>query len=217
MYDNTTIAGAPRTEGEAISNRRARKEEAKRVISLLAERLPAAIVADKEKRHKPLRIGIHADMVATGLVTPRECTIALTVYCGRLMYQAALAAGGARVGLDGAPAGEVTPDEIEHALAAVARLEVKAIAKAKAARKDKALRTAARERATQQEDASLNPQKMGVSKALSVENKPGRPDCQPAPRTPPPPPSPPSDSAPRRLGLSDLKRAAVERRNGGSS
>jgi sRNA-binding protein len=217
MYDNTTIAAAPRIEGEAISNRQARREQFKRTIAVLAELSPHCFVVDNLAQHCPLKIGIHADLVATGLVTPRECTIALTVYCGRLMYQAALAAGGARVGLDGAPAGEVTPDEIEHALAAVARLEVKAIAKAKAARKDKALRTAARERATQQEDASLNPQKMGVSKALSVENKPGRPDCQPAPRTPPPPPSPPSDSAPRRLGLSDLKRAAVERRNGGSS
>jgi sRNA-binding protein len=205
MYDiNTNITTAPRTKGESTSNRRAHREELKRTIAILAELSPAAFVADKWAPHRPLKVGVHADLLATGLLTPREVRNALVVYTGRLQYQREVAAGGARVGLDGAPAGEVTADQIEHAAAAVARL------------KDKAARKATRERATQHEDASLNPRKMGGSKALSVENKPERPDCLPPPRTPPPPPSPPSDSAPRRLGLSDLKHAAAARRNGGA-
>jgi sRNA-binding protein len=211
MYTN--ITAAPRTEGEAISNRRARREALKRTIAILAEAFPPAFVADKGKPHRPLKIGIHADLLATRLLTPREVRNALVVYTGPRMYQAALAAGGARVGLNGDVAGEVTPDQAERAIAAVARIEAKVVARAEAARKQKAARKAAR--ATQQEDASLNPRKIGVSRDLSVENKPERPDCQPARRTPPPPPS---DSAPpRRLGLADLKAAAAARRNGGSS
>jgi hypothetical protein len=118
MYDiNTNITAAPRTKGESVSNRRARKEEAKRVISLLAERSPAAFVA---------------------------------------------------------------PDQAEHARAVVAQMEAKAVAEAEEAR-----------RAT------------------------NRTTKQPSP--PPPAPSLSDGTAPRRLGLADLKRAAVERRNGGAS
>jgi len=214
LTNNITQPTAERREPEEpISNRRARREEFQRTIAILAEPFPHCFVVDKRAAHRPLKVGIHADLVATGLVTPRECRNALVVYTGRLQYQRAVAAGGPRFDLDGNVVGEVAADQIEHAVAAVARLEGKVIAKADTLRKQKAARTAARERATQQEDASLNPRKMGVSKALSVENKPERPDCLPPPRTPP---SPPSDRAPRRLGLSDLKRAAVERRNGGA-
>jgi sRNA-binding protein len=200
----------------ALSNRRARREELKRTIAILAELFPTCFTMGKWEAHRPLKVGIHADLLATGLLTPREVRNALVVYTGRRMYQAALAAGGARVGLNGDVAGEVTPDQAERALAAVARIEAKVVARAEAARKQKAARKAARERATQQEDGSLNPRKMGVSKALSVENKLERPDCQPAARTPPPPP-PPSDSAPRRFSLADLKAAATARRNSGPS
>jgi ProP effector len=210
MYDNTTIAGAPRTEGEAISNRRARKEEAKRVISLLAERLPAAIVADKEKRHKPLRIGIHADMVATGLVTPRECTIALTVYCGRVQYQRALAGGGARVGLNGDVAGEVTQDQIEHAVAAVARIE----AKADALRKQKAARKAVRLRweAAQEVEPTL---RQGDDRPFKSRTQPKPVETAGLAPTSTPKASPPSDStAPRRDGLAELRRAALAKTEG---
>jgi sRNA-binding protein len=188
---------------------------------VLAELYPQCFTAEKWQPHRPLKIGVHLDLIARGVLLPDECHALFLRYCFRLMYQRALAAGGPRFDLGGNVAGEVTQDQIEHALATVAHLEAKAIAKAEALRKQKAARKAARERATQQDDASLNPRKMGISKALSVENKPDRPDCQPAPRTPPPtppPPAPPPDNTtPRRLGISDLKRAAVERRNGGAS
>jgi sRNA-binding protein len=191
MHDVTIdTTAASRTEGEPISNRRARREELKRTIVVIAELFPAAFVADKWAQHRPLKIGIHVDLVATGLVTPRECTIALTAYTGRLQYQRAIATGGSRVDLGGNIAGEVTQDQIEHAVAVVASIEAKAIAKAEAVRKEKALRKAAKEMAAEQHPAS---------------------------RTPPSPPPPPSDGAtPRRLGLADLKHAAAARRNGGA-
>jgi len=95
MHDITiNTTAAPRTEGEPISNRQARREQFKRTIAVIAELFPAAFVADKWAPHRPLKIGIHADLAATGLVTRRECTIALTAYTGRLQYQRALAAGG---------------------------------------------------------------------------------------------------------------------------
>ncbi len=208
MHDSTNTTG----EGETISNRRARREDFKRIIAFFAAAFPPAFVADKRAAHRPLKIGIHTDLVATGLVTPREVRNALIVYTGRHQYQRAVSAGGPRFDLNGNIAGEVTQDQIEHALAAVASIEARAIAKVEALRRQKAARQVARQRATQQEDASLNPGKMGVSRALSVENQPRRPDRQPAPRTPPPT----SDSAPRRFSLADLKAAAAARRNGGA-
>jgi sRNA-binding protein len=122
-------------EVETISNRRARREDFKRIIAILAELFPMCFTMGKWEAHRPLKVGIHADLVASGLVTPRECTIALTAYTGRLQYQRAVAAGGARFDLDGNIAGEVAPDQIEHARAVVVHLESLSAARAEAARK----------------------------------------------------------------------------------
>ena len=185
---NSNITATPRTKGEFVSNRPARKEEAKRVISLVAERFSAAFVADKSATHRPLKVGIHADLVATGLVTPREVRNALVVYTGRRMYQAALAAG-PRFDLDGNAAGEVTADQVEHAAAVVASIEAKVVAKAKAVRKQKGARKAAKEMAAEQQPASRTP-----------------------PPPPPPPRSPSHSTAPGRDGIAALRRAAAARK-----
>ena len=133
MHDiNIDTTAASRTEGEPISNRRARRDQFKRTIAILAELFPHCFAVDKWAPHRPLKIGIHVDLVATGLVAPRECTIALTAYTGRLQYQRAVAAGGARVDLDGNAVGEVAADEIEHARVVVAQMEAQAVAKAEA-------------------------------------------------------------------------------------
>jgi sRNA-binding protein len=222
MYDiSTNITAAPRTKGESTSNRRARKEETKRVISLVAERFPAAFVADKGAPHRPLKVGVHADLLATGLLTPREVRNALVVYTGRLQYQRAVAAGGARFDLGGNVAGEVTQDQIEHAVAAVACLDAKAIAKAEAVRKEKALRKAARQRweAAQEIETTCH----------QGDDRPPKSAIQPKPAenaslsavsasTSTPKASPPSDStAPRRDGLAELRRAALAKKGGARS
>ena len=141
MHDiDIDTAAASRTEGEPISNSRARRDQFKRTIAILAELFPHCFVVDKWAPHRPLKIGIHVDLVVTGLVTPREVRNALVVYTGRLQYQKAVAAGGARVDLDGNVAGEVAPDQAEHARAVVARMEAKVLAQAEAARIENAER-----------------------------------------------------------------------------
>jgi ProP effector len=111
---------------------------AQTLIASLAELFPAAFTCHQFEPHKPLKLGIHEDLVATGVVTEAEVNQALRWYCTRLMYHRAVAAGGIRVGLDGEPAGEITADEMEHAKHAVARIEAaraKRVAAEKAARR----------------------------------------------------------------------------------
>jgi ProP effector len=168
----------PASQAEIQSIRRARVDAARQHIAALAELCPACFAADKWETHRPLKVGIKADIVATGLLTSSECRRALGLYVGRLQYQKAVAAGGMRVDLDGNAAGKVEPDQVEHAAAAVAQIEAQVLAQAEAARLQKAERKSAAKQA-----------KQAMPKA-------------------PPPDSP----APRRLGLADLKRAAVERK-----
>jgi hypothetical protein len=78
-------------------------------ITALAELFPRAFTTERWRPHKPLKVGVHADLIATGALTPREVRAALRVYTKRRMYLAAVAAGGFRHDLDGNPAGEVNP------------------------------------------------------------------------------------------------------------
>jgi sRNA-binding protein len=119
---------------------RTRLGAALQTLGVLAELFPAAFVAERWKPHKPLKIGIRDDLIATGLLTPSECKAALRLYIVRLQYQKALAAGGPRVDLDGIVVGEVASDQAEHAGAVVVHLEAPSIAKAESARAKKAER-----------------------------------------------------------------------------
>jgi len=130
----------PASQAEIQNTRRARVDAARQHIVALAELFPACFVADKWETHRPLKVGIKADLIATGLLTPNECRRVLGLYVGRLGYQRAVAAGGMRVDLDGWPAGEVQPDQAEHAAAAVAQMEAQVLAQAEAARIEKAER-----------------------------------------------------------------------------
>ncbi len=67
---------------------------------------------------KPLKVGIGLEVLdlagthpALTEVTRTQLRRALKIYTRRFIYRKALAAGGARYGLDGQPAGEVTPDQ----------------------------------------------------------------------------------------------------------
>jgi ProP effector len=101
------------------------------LIAVLADLFPAAFTAERWQPHRPLKIGIHQDLVDRGVLLPNECRV-LRWYVLRRMYQVALAAGGPRYDLDGTPAGEVTPGEADHAKAAVATIEAKRARKARA-------------------------------------------------------------------------------------
>ena len=101
-------------------------------IVSLAELFPAVFVADRWKPHRPLKLGIHRDLVDRGVLLSDECRAVFRRYCSRLMYQRALAAGGPRYGLNGEPAGEVTADQIAAGKSVVTAIEAKRAAKAKA-------------------------------------------------------------------------------------
>ncbi len=84
----------------------------------LAEVYPACF--DWE-RPRPLKLGIHKDLLAAGFggagVKPAEIKRALGRYCHRPRYRKTLRAGANRVDLDGRPAGAVTAEEAEAARA----------------------------------------------------------------------------------------------------
>jgi sRNA-binding protein len=119
---------------------RARRKASKRTIPVVAELYPQCFTAEKWQPHRPLKIGVHLDLIARGVLLPDECRALFLRYCFRLMYQRALAAGGPRFDLDGNVVGEVAADEIEHARAVVAQMEAKVLAQAEAARIEKAER-----------------------------------------------------------------------------
>jgi sRNA-binding protein len=152
------------------------------LIAVLAELFPAVVVADRWKPHRPLKLGIHRDLVDRGVLLPDECRAVLRRYCSRLMYHRAVAAGGPRFDLDGHAAGEVAPDEADRAKAAVAAIEAKRAASAKAV-------AAEREAAVKAAKAPVPPK---APKA-----------ARPADRTPPAKPG---------LSLDGLRAAARARR-----
>jgi sRNA-binding protein len=85
------------------------------------ERLWPTAFAVYEARRKPLRIGIHREVIAAlaGKVPEEEVRHALRIYVANTAYMRGLRAGRARVGLDGEKAGEVTAEEEEHAHVAI--------------------------------------------------------------------------------------------------
>jgi len=91
------------------------------LIGILAERFPAAF-AIKPYHRRPLKLGIHIDILArlSDTITPRDLSTALRVYVGNIGYLKALVTGADRVDLEGMPAGMVTA---EHASIAKAQYE----------------------------------------------------------------------------------------------
>jgi hypothetical protein len=83
------------------------------VLELLAERWPATF-SMYDNRRRPLKIGVHLEILAAldGAVTADELSIALRYYVSNRVYRSRLIVGGPRIGLDGAPAGVVTPEQI---------------------------------------------------------------------------------------------------------
>lgn len=79
----------------------------------LVELFPACF---DEKERRPLKIGIHRDLVAAGY-DKLSIRRSLGFYCRNWRYQKALKAGILRVDLQGRPAGLVTMAEAEHARA----------------------------------------------------------------------------------------------------
>jgi ProP effector len=173
--------------------RRAAVRTADETIATLAELFPATFAAEGWQPHKPLKLGVHLDLVERGVLLRRECHRVLGRYCQRRAYQSALAAGGARFDLDGKPSGEVSAAEQDHAKGAVARMDAAMAEKAVAAK------------------AALKAERAAKGAASKAQPKPA------APKPPAPKPAlqlvpAPADAGPKRLGLAGLRRAAQARR-----
>jgi hypothetical protein len=86
------------------------------VLELLAETWPAAF-SIYEDRRRPLKIGIHTEILAglDGAITAIALRIALGCYVANPVYRSRLVAGTVRIGLDGEPAGVVTAEQIPPA------------------------------------------------------------------------------------------------------
>jgi len=157
-------------------------------IAALARLFPAVFAAEPWQAHRPLKVGIGDDLVARGVLGAREANAALKRYVDRLMYQKCLAAGGARIDLEGDVAGEVSSEQRCRAERLLARIEARQLAGTAAAKAE-----AESERAVRH--AAMPPFELRSQATVM---------------TPPVQPTAPTRSG--RLGLADLKRAALERR-----
>jgi ProP effector len=92
------------------------KQDIDAALARLTEAFPQTIVLEKHRPHRPLKVGIAADIPARcPAVERRVLSVVLSVYTRRVMYLQSLVAGAARVDLDGTPAGEVTARDAEYA------------------------------------------------------------------------------------------------------
>jgi ProP effector len=97
------------------------KQDIDAALARLAEAFPQTFVLEKHRPHRPLKVGIAADIRARcPAVERRVLSVVLSVYTRRVMYLQSLVAGAARVDLDGKAAGEVTVRDAEYAAAKLA-------------------------------------------------------------------------------------------------
>ena len=119
------------------------KQDIDAALARLAEAFPQTFVLEKHRPHRPLKIGIAADIRARcPAVERRVLSVVLSVYTRRVMYLQSLVAGAARIDLDGNPCSEVTTDQAEHAVAKLAGIlasrEARRAVKAKTAKAESA-------------------------------------------------------------------------------
>jgi len=94
------------------------KQDIDVALARLTEAFPQTFVLEKNRPHRPLKVGIAADIpTRCPAVERRVLSAALRVYARRVMYLRGLVAGAARVDLDG----EVTARDAEHAAAKLAK------------------------------------------------------------------------------------------------
>jgi ProP effector len=107
--------------GASTSKRRRRQAARVGTIATLAKRFPAAFVVF-ERRRRPLKIGIHEDIIAAAPDLDRALLMRALSYTGNRCYLAALRAGAARVDLTGVAVDVVSA---EHAAFAAQRVKKK--------------------------------------------------------------------------------------------
>jgi ProP effector len=97
------------------ASRKAKKyETVDAVLALLVGKWPACFSLYERKR-KPLKIGIHKDIMTAldGAITEQELSVALACYTANLAYLKTCALGKAkRIDLDGKVAGRLSEEEV---------------------------------------------------------------------------------------------------------
>ncbi|WLD57704.1 ProQ/FinO family protein [Salinispirillum sp. LH 10-3-1] len=137
MTDQKTAEVAEPTAPAASEEVQAPVEQAPKIhpnraaFELLAEQYPELF---NLRAPKPLQINIHVSLAEDGKFSKTKIRRALNFYVQQLSYIKAVAAGGARYGLKG-EAGEVKPEDAEHAKTRVAEIEERRKAKRDARRK----------------------------------------------------------------------------------
>ena len=87
----------------------ATKQDVEAVLVRLAEAFPKTFILEKYQPHRPLKVGIAADLMGRcPELDHRKVSVALAVYTRRVMYLRSLVAGAVRVDLDGKPCPPVT-------------------------------------------------------------------------------------------------------------
>jgi len=98
------------------------KQDIDDTLARLVEAFPQTFVLEKYQPHRPLKVGIAADLTARcPAIERRALNAVLRSYAQRVMYLKAMVEGAARVDLDGNPAGEVTARDAEYAAAKLAK------------------------------------------------------------------------------------------------
>jgi sRNA-binding protein len=162
------------------------------MIGILADLYPATFSL-YEHRRRPLRVGVHGDLIdALGsTTTDKVLSHALARYCGSVGYLRALKVGAARIGLDGQVDGEV---DLVDAACAEMKLDLRRRRRAAAA-------------------AQSPPPAPSAPPAPPA--RPASPPPAPRSASPPPKSAPPSAPAtPQRMGFAALREAAERRKAG---
>lgn len=104
-------AKAPTTR-KTEAQRKKELEANRKALDELCELFPEVF---NPRQPKPLKIGIHEDIAATGKLSKTRIRRALNVYVRLRSYYRCMAEGAERVGIDGQAAGLVSADEALHA------------------------------------------------------------------------------------------------------
>ena len=98
-----------------------RKERGAAALWRLAEQFPRTFAAAKHLPHRPLKVGIAADVQERcSDIDRRDLAAALAAYTHRIAYLQAIVSGADRIDLDGNPVGEVTASDAAHAVVVLA-------------------------------------------------------------------------------------------------
>ncbi len=162
-------------------------DEHRYVLGELAERFPQTFFLIGSER-RPLKIGIYHDVRAvTPDIPDKDLKLALRIYTRSIGYLSNVREGAARIDLSGQPAGIISADEELHSIKTLFGIEAATAAEIQLMKEQ---RQEARRQRQQHQQARID------------KIRTHQPAEKPEPATAP---------APKRLGLSDLKRAWQER------